>query len=125
VHACACILASQRLFAFRENLTRIKLKSTMKTGQRARFSGHLLLVIAEFLVPVGLFHASAHTAFHTMEELSPNPRENPFSVNKRSLFRAHPQFKCVRLLFVAQRCCNTASAYSLLQAAGCSPRTWS
>jgi hypothetical protein len=49
----------------------------MKTGQRARFSGHLLLVIAEFLVPVGFFHASAHTAFHTMEELSPNSRENP------------------------------------------------
>ena len=82
MHACACILASQRLFAFRENLTRIKLKSTMKTGQRARFSGHLLLVIAEFLVPVGFFHASAHTAFHTMEELSPNSRENPVSMIK-------------------------------------------
>jgi hypothetical protein len=38
-------------------------------------------VIAEFLVPVGFFHASAHTAFHTMEELSPNSilLANPFS----------------------------------------------
>ena len=83
MHACTCILASQRLFAFRENLTRIKLKSTIKTGKEQGFSGHLLLVIAESLVPVGFFHASAHTAFHTMEELSPNSRENPFSLSKQ------------------------------------------
>jgi hypothetical protein len=40
--------------------------------------------MAEFHVPAGLFHASSHAPFHTIEMLSPNAGMNHFSIIKNS-----------------------------------------
>src|SRR5258708_33281155 len=71
--ALACILASHRLFAFREDRTLVKLKSTIKARQMARFSG-LSQGIAAFIVPAGFFHAHSYDSYIDLEEIDPAQR---------------------------------------------------